>query len=368
MQAEQIQIDKGTQDLIDKREQGMSWDYISLLLQNESGIVDQNQHDTFLGQSMTRYILHFRRSDNLLLCSHCTENPQIEEDVPATHLVSYLLLPSYEDEKDLPEEPEIIATCDEHTDFMIWDQNDGVTRILYCENLDEIPEIRPKPVKFCLSLGGGLNSIAMLFHIIDNKLKLDWVVFADTGSELPETYRWVEYIKQLCERMGIGFKRVRPKQWLIDKLKKRQVFPDKYNRWCTRDAKVTPIHKFYREELDCYIYEYMGIDYDEAAKRMTSAKEDYICKVYPLVENKIGRSGCENIMYSKNLPCPPKSGCPFCPFNTPERWRDIRDNYPGLFEEARQLERNSKHYPKKKLIVLQEDGSQETVCGESCGV
>jgi 3'-phosphoadenosine 5'-phosphosulfate sulfotransferase (PAPS reductase)/FAD synthetase len=50
-----------------------------------------------------------------------------------------------------------------------------------------------------LSLGAGVNSTALLILIEREGLQLDEVVFADTGSERPETY---EYIKEWIQTIG----------------------------------------------------------------------------------------------------------------------------------------------------------------------
>jgi 3'-phosphoadenosine 5'-phosphosulfate sulfotransferase (PAPS reductase)/FAD synthetase len=42
-------------------------------------------------------------------------------------------------------------------------------------------------MKYIMNFGGGVNSTAMYFLIKDVGLPLDEIIFADTGSELPET-------------------------------------------------------------------------------------------------------------------------------------------------------------------------------------
>ena len=39
-----------------------------------------------------------------------------------------------------------------------------------------------------LSFGGGINSTALLLEWVEQGKPLDLVIFADTGSEMPETY------------------------------------------------------------------------------------------------------------------------------------------------------------------------------------
>lgn len=211
--------------------------------------------------------------------------------------------------------------------------------------------------KYILSYGGGVDSTALLLLIMDKKMPLDCVVFADTGNELPETYKYVNMIESLLQNNNIPFKRVmnRKGESLFDRCFRRRVIPSQIWRFCTRDFKITPIHKFYKS-FKTHIYEYMGIDYDEV-RRMKDSKDDFITKLYPLIDNKITRNGCIEIIKNNNLPIPVKSGCPFCPFNDDERWNYIKENHPELYQQALDLERNNKHYPKQKLIMLHDSDS-----------
>ena len=107
----------------------------------------------------------------------------------------------------------------------------------------------------------------------------------------------------------------------------------------------------------------MGIDYGEV-KRMKLSVDDYITKDYPLIDNKIDRDGCVAIITQAKLPIPVKSGCFFCPYNNKERWTWLEDNHLDLYNLSDELEKNSKHYPKIKLINLGV-GSEE-MCDGVC--
>ena len=56
------------------------------------------------------------------------------------------------------------------------------------ETSEEEVEIAQGEVKHVLSLGAGVNSTALLIYLVKNRMPLDYVVFADTGNEMPETY------------------------------------------------------------------------------------------------------------------------------------------------------------------------------------
>lgn len=214
--------------------------------------------------------------------------------------------------------------------------------------------------KFCLSYGAGVNSTALAIHLTKNNLPLDYVIFSDTGSELPETYSYLPIMEDYLRKYNIPFVTVKAKTTLLERCIRRKVIPSTLWRWCTRDFKVRPIHKFYKT-LKSPIIEYIGIDYDEI-HRMKDAREDFLTKSYPLIDNKIGREDCIAIIKQAHMPIPVKSGCWFCPFNNKDRWESIRKQHPSLFMKAKQIETNNKHYPKQKLIHLQSESICDGVC------
>ena len=208
---------------------------------------------------------------------------------------------------------------------------------------------REQDSQYVVSYGGGVNSTALIILLIERKLPLDFVVFADTGNEMPETYRYLDVMGKYLESAGIPLKIVRPRsgESLSDRCTRRRVIPSQVWRWCTRDMKVTPIHAFYRS-LKAHVYQYMGIDYGEV-HRMKPARVDYVTNLYPLIDRKIGRDGCMDIIKGAGLPVPVKSGCYLCPFNSAERWSYIHDKHPDLYKMAMSLEENGKHFGRQNL-------------------
>ena len=83
---------------------------------------------------------------------------------------------------------------------------------------------RESDAKYAVSYGGGINSTAMIVYLVKNNLPLDYVVFSDTGDEMPETYEYLEVIRQYLKRRNIPFEvvRVRDKTSLSDRC--RHVF------------------------------------------------------------------------------------------------------------------------------------------------
>ncbi|MGA8857031.1 MAG: phosphoadenosine phosphosulfate reductase family protein [Candidatus Bathyarchaeia archaeon] len=206
---------------------------------------------------------------------------------------------------------------------------------------------RPRD-KYILSYGAGVNSTALMILLLRNRKPLDYVVFADTGSEVPETYRYLMIADRYLKEHNVPLTIVRSNNGsLIDTCTRRRVIPSEVWRWSTRDYKITPIYRFYRS-FDCHIQQYVGIASDEI-ERMKDSRADYVSNLFPLVDAKCTRTDCENIIRQEGLPLPVKSGCFFCPFNNLERWQWLYDNHPDLYRKAMLLEENSKHFPKQHL-------------------
>ena len=203
---------------------------------------------------------------------------------------------------------------------------------------------------YIASYGAGVDSTAMILRLIDEKMPLDHVVFADTGGEIPETYETISHMMKVLKKESIPFTIVYPFKLrsLYERCFSRKVTPDRFKRWCTRDAKVKPIHKFYKKVVGGFINEYMGIDCAET-KRVRIAKEPFIMKHYPLVDWKMDRLDCIKYIADRGFPVTKKSGCYFCPFNSTSRWQDIKENHPALFAQAEKMEKNNKRFPKQTL-------------------
>lgn len=208
---------------------------------------------------------------------------------------------------------------------------------------------RQKNAKYVVSYGGGVNSTAMIVYLVKKKFPLDYVIFSDTGDEMPETYEYLDVMQKYTKRRDIPFKivRVRNNTSLSDRCLQRKVVPSQIWRWCTRDMKVRPIHAFYRK-LHSHIYQYMGIDYGEV-HRMKPAKVDYVTNLYPLIDYKIGRKQCADLIKKARLPMPVKSGCYMCPFNNMARWAEIYKKHPDLYKYAMKIEETNKYFGKQGL-------------------
>jgi Phosphoadenosine phosphosulfate reductase family len=207
-----------------------------------------------------------------------------------------------------------------------------------------------QPIGHVLSYGGGVNSVALMVMLVKAGRPLDEVVFADTGAEVPETYAYLDVTKEFLNGSGVAFTALPPAGrhgGLYETAWHRRVIPSAVWRWSTRDFKVGPLHRHYRQLYE-RVVQYLGIAYDEV-ERMRPSGRDTIENVYPLVDERVTRERCVEIIREAGLPIPVKSGCFFCPFNNLDRWAWLCEEHPDLFDRAVALEERSKHFPRQRL-------------------
>lgn len=204
---------------------------------------------------------------------------------------------------------------------------------------------------YVLSFGAGINTVALMYLIQQHNFPLHHVVFADTGAETPDTYAIVTFAREFYDQAKIPFHTVQHRNTqsgLYETAQRRRVIPSVQWRWCTRDFKVKPIHRFYAS-LDRPVKQYIGIARDEV-HRIRHGDNPRITNLYPLIDLGINRQDCQDVIAAHGGPETHKSGCYFCPFNSPSRWQQIQVRHPDLFQQALKLEENSKHFPRQRLL------------------
>lgn len=206
-----------------------------------------------------------------------------------------------------------------------------------------------------LSFGGGVQTTAMLLEFWK---EYDAVVFADTGSEREETYTLLrDWIRPFVNKNGINFIVARNGQYesLEDYCLQNKCIPMRNFRWCTDKFKTRPIEKWAKDmgatDENPFI-QVMGISLDEA-KRVNESKDHetdlekvyFIKKEFQLLDKKLTRTDCEDIIAKHGWPKVAKSGCWFCPFARIEEFRQMAAHKPELFQKLIQLEKNNANYP-----------------------
>lgn len=202
-----------------------------------------------------------------------------------------------------------------------------------------------------LSMGAGVQTTAMAIRWIE---EYDHIVFADTGDEKPETYAYIhDYLKPFCGKKWQAVK-WRYVERLMDHAIRMGMMPTRMNRWCTRETKIEPIKRFMRargaHRRAPWVMD-LGISWDES-HRMNSSIYDvqYVRKSYPLIDARITRDGCRQIIRGHGWPVPEKSGCVGCPFAGKAPMRLLARQDPAAYERLLRMEEGAKNFPEKTLF------------------
>ena len=189
---------------------------------------------------------------------------------------------------------------------------------------------------YILSMGGGVNTTALLLHHYERYTEC---IMADTHGEHDATYQYVEkYLKPFCVQHGIRWTTVESHKSdgdLLKHMEEKKTYPSPQFRWCTTHFKIRPINKHIRDTYHPTkrdpIHQDIGIAYDEYWRANPDSEPKYIIKHYPLVDEKITRRDCINIIEKHGWPVPPKSGCWYCFYMKKSKWRELSYKSPEKF-------------------------------------
>ena len=214
----------------------------------------------------------------------------------------------------------------------------------------------------CFSYGGGVQSTAALVLAAQGKIDFSIFLFANVGddSEHPDTLRYVnEIAKPYAAAQGIDLHELSHirKDGEEETLYKKLIRPNSRStgipiylegsgaparRSCTATFKIERIAIWQRRHgatKDDPAVTGLGISLDEfhRARSDSGIKTQVLC--YPLIDLRLTRQDCMNIIARAGLPIPPKSSCWFCPFHSIATWRRLQNARPDLYERAVELER-----------------------------
>jgi len=178
-------------------------------------------------------------------------------------------------------------------------------------------------MKNYLSMGFGVNSVAMHLHLLDKGVDFE-SVFVHHGTDWPETYNYAAGFQWWLKSRGLRPVTIlRPAQRgsrpsgtydvvydnLYDHSWGLKMFPSRVSRWCTDKFKTSVLSRYHKKP--CFVF--IGYDWDERHRAKITSKSGMEFR-WPLIEADIGRDGCKQIISDHGLPIPMKSGCYICPF------------------------------------------------------
>jgi hypothetical protein len=254
------------------------------------------------------------------------------------------------------------------------------------------PAMRPYPdCPLVVAYGLGVDSTAMLIEFAERGIRPDLILFADTGGEKPETYRYLAVIRPWLARVGfpdVVVVRYQPKRALYHTLEGQCLHTGTLpslaygGKTCSLKYKRAPQDRYILaayppaellrrgkrvvraigfeagEERRRYahVVKAIGLDAGEERRKtwgQSAAKkgkrqsrdawldEHYFVYYYPLLDWGYDRRRCAEIITAAGLPVPMKSACFYCPASKKQEILWLREHHPDLAARALTIEQNA---------------------------
>lgn len=222
-----------------------------------------------------------------------------------------------------------------------------------------------------VSYGMGVDSTAMLVGMWQRGIRPDFILFADTGSEKPETYAYLPIINAWLERVGFPLvtvvKNARPKtgdKSLGDACMRNRVLPALAfgQHQCSLVWKRDPQISFLKKQpavrasiasaviasaidAEPMALPTICIGYNagprDSARRYSAQGKDTpgFANRFPCVEFGWDRERETQEILAAGLPLPVKSSCFFCPAMKKSEVLELAEKHPELAERGVEMER-----------------------------
>jgi len=144
-----------------------------------------------------------------------------------------------------------------------------------------------------IAFSGGVEStcLTLMFH---KKAK---PLFADTGWEHDELYKWIETVEN---RLGIEVIRVRPQhETLPQYIRRMKFYPSGMARFCTRIFKIEPMDAFLAEKVPCELM--IGLNAEESDRTGNHGLVEGVRYSYPLIDLGVTRKYCIDVLREYDL-------------------------------------------------------------------
>ncbi len=206
---------------------------------------------------------------------------------------------------------------------------------------------QPDAVEY-LSFGAGAPSLALAILNAWGQVspRAQLVVFADTGWEKRRTLELLPQYEAWLGEHDLDVVTVQAKAGpLDDHLRQTSIpipvrFPNGLGkRQCTDKWKIEPIEQYLhgRYGRDVPLIAQLGLTYDEI-HRMKPPEVKRNKNRWPLIEKRLGRDQCVEIIQMAGLPVPPYSACLGCPLQPVASWRRMAAEWPADFADAVEMD------------------------------
>jgi 3'-phosphoadenosine 5'-phosphosulfate sulfotransferase (PAPS reductase)/FAD synthetase len=183
-----------------------------------------------------------------------------------------------------------------------------------------------------VGLSGGKDSTALALLLVEREPRQYEFICNETGDELPEM---VDHWKRLEDLLKTEIIRVRHERNLDEEIRKQNMLPSVFARWCTRILKIEPTIR-YMDSLPDGSTLYVGLRADEEIRRGIYG-EDMLIR-FPLREWGMDEAAVWKALDDRGVCIPQRTDCAKCPYQRLGEWRDLWQNNREKYIEAVQME------------------------------
>ena len=196
----------------------------------------------------------------------------------------------------------------------------------------------------------------MLLRMVEEGMRIDLIIFCDTGLEYPAMYRHLEKLEKdigrpiirICadhtfEHLLLNHEvRVKINKNVTERNHRGYSWPGPVNRWCTKELKEIPREKFLAPLKEKYdIIEYVGLAADEGY-RMQRKNNQNPNHRHPLIEWNVTEAECLRYCYDHGFDWDGlyeifrRVSCWCCPLQSLSELRKLYQNFPKLWEQLKE--------------------------------
>lgn len=208
-----------------------------------------------------------------------------------------------------------------------------------------------KPKLHVVSFSGGKDSTAMLLRMLEEGMRVDLILYCDTGLEFPEMEEHIRKVEAYIGREITTIKSERDFMWYASEKEKKSRgkadgvesvkygygWPSMRVRWCTKHLKTELIDKYFRHLREsCEIIQYVGIAADEPKR-----KRDLN---YPLIDWGMSEADCLKYCYDRGFTWgglyehKSRVSCWCCPLQSLKELKYLYQYRPELWSELLRMD------------------------------
>jgi len=222
----------------------------------------------------------------------------------------------------------------------------------------EIDEFLKTRDKIFVSFSGGKDSLCALLEIMKKEEVLDKieVIFVETGTEFPDIRFYVE---KIVYELDLPLTILRPEKDFYDFYIRKNAWPHTLRKDCIGRLINAPIDKYVESLNIKYVLVRGGrpdqhlanINREQSKKIYEYSKDKWIFNILYDVDKETYQNILNNTAkwpgYEKGFV---RTACWCCPFQRKEQFEALKNNYPLLWENMRELSKKMKWCGIKKDI------------------